>query len=145
MPTKLAAPQYGLHREPTRAPPSSATLQYGGLPTASIPKIHDQPEEPKSKYFRRCGNSASTGKSPMAPTRPQMRTPASHTQDAPHSVQGTTGSVRTDNPNGVPAGRPRPADSTLSRQIAALRTWVALHAVAGQAAAPCRIRLFQIM
>ena len=47
-----------------------------------------------------------------APTRPQMRGPTSHTQDAAHSVQGTSGSARTNNPNGVPAGRPRPADST---------------------------------
>src|SRR5512132_1861160 len=112
MPTKLAAPQYGLHREATRAPPSSATLPYGGPPTASIPKIHDQPEELSSKCFRPCGNNASTGISRVPPTRPQMRGPTSHTQDAPHSVQGTSGSARTNNPNGVPAGRPRPADST---------------------------------
>src|SRR5215217_1110030 len=105
MPTKLTAHQYGLHREATRAPPSSATLQYGGPPTASIPKIRDQPEEPSSKCFRPCGNNASTGISRVPP--PQMRGPTSHTQDAPHSVQGTSGSGRTNNPNGDPAGRPR--------------------------------------
>jgi hypothetical protein len=112
MPTKLAAPQYGLHREATRAPPWSATLHYGGPPTASIPKIHDQPEELSSKCFRPCGNNAWTGISRVPPTRPQVRGPTGHTQDAPHSVQGTSGSARTNNPNGVPAGRPRPADST---------------------------------
>jgi hypothetical protein len=55
-----------------------------------------------------CGNNASTGTSRVPPTRSQT----SHTQDAPHSVQGTSGSARTNKPNGVPAGRPRPADST---------------------------------
>jgi hypothetical protein len=35
-----------------------------------------------------------------------------HTQDAPHSVQATSGSARTNNPNDIPAGRLRPADST---------------------------------
>jgi hypothetical protein len=109
---QIGGPPVGLHREATRAPPSSATLQYGGPPTASIPKIHDQPEEHSSKCFRPCGNNASTGISRVPPTRPQMRGPTSHTQDAPHSVQATTGSARTNNPNGVPAGRPRPADST---------------------------------
>ena len=92
--------------------PSFAKSQCGEPPTASIPKIHDQPEEPNSKCFRPCGNNASTGTSRVPPTRPQMRGPTSHTQDAPHSVQGTSGSARTKNPNGVPAGRPRPADST---------------------------------
>src|SRR4029453_6436092 len=76
------------------------------------PQDHDQPEEPNSKCFRPGGNNASTGISRVPPTRPQMRGPTSHTQDAPHSVQGTSGSARTNNPNGVPAGRPRPADST---------------------------------
>jgi hypothetical protein len=112
MPTQIDGPSYGLHREAARAPPSSATLQYGGPPTASIPKIHDQPEELSSRCFRPCGNNASTGISREPPTRPQMRGPTSHTQDAPHSVQGTSGSARTNNPNGVPAGRPRTADST---------------------------------
>ena len=112
MPTKLAAPQYGLHRKATRAPPWSATLHYGEPPTASIPKIHDQPEELSSKCFRPCGNNAWTGISRVPPTRPQVRGPTGHTQDAPHSVQGTSGSARTNNPNGVPAGHPRPADST---------------------------------
>ena len=103
--------QSGHHRELTQRP-RSAKSQCGVPPTASIPKIHDQPEEPNSKCSRPCGNNASTGISRVPPTRPQMRGPTSHTQDAPHSVQGTSGSARTNNPNGVPAGRPRPADST---------------------------------
>jgi hypothetical protein len=56
-----------------------------------------------------------------APTRQQMRRPTSDRQDAPPLVAATpTGSTRTNSPNGVRAGRPRPADSTgHSRHIAA--------------------------
>ena len=67
---------------------------------------------PTRNSSRPCGNNASTGISPVPPTRQQIRGPTSHTPDAPHSVQGTSGSARTNVPNGVPAGRPRPADST---------------------------------
>jgi hypothetical protein len=87
-------------------------LQCGGRPTASIPKTRDQPEEASSEPFRHCGNNASTGISRVPLTRQQMRGPTSHRQHIPHSVQGTSGSARTNNPNGVPAGRPHPADST---------------------------------
>ena len=102
----------GCTGKPPEHRPRSAKSQCGGPPTASIPKTRDQPEELSSKCFRPCGNNASTGISRVPPTRQQMRGPTSHTQDAPHSVQGTSGSARTNNPNGVPAGRPRPADST---------------------------------
>ena len=105
--------QSGHLREATRAPPSSATLQYGGPPTASIPKIHDQPEELSSKRFRPSGNNASTGISPVPPTRQQIRGATSGRQRTVHLDAGTTiASARTKNPNVVPAGRPHPADST---------------------------------
>jgi hypothetical protein len=72
-PAKVTPSQSGLHREVTRAPPSSAKSQSGGSPTASIPKTHDQPEEANSKRFRPCGNNASTGISRLPPTRQQMQ------------------------------------------------------------------------
>jgi hypothetical protein len=112
--------QSGLQRELTTAP-SSAKSQCGGPPTASIPKTRDQPEEPNSRRSRPSGNNASTGLSRVPPTRKQMRRPTSDRQDAPPLVAATpTGSTRTNSPNGVRAGRPRPADSTgHSRHIAA--------------------------
>src|SRR5512132_4125879 len=113
MPTKVADPQYGLHREATRAPPSSAKSPCGGPPTASIPKTRDQPEEPSSKCFRPCGNSASTGISPLQPIRQATRGLTNDRQHTPHLDAGTTtGSARTKNPNGVRAGSPRAGDST---------------------------------
>jgi hypothetical protein len=45
-------------------------------------------------------------------------------QHTPHLVQATAGRPRTKPPNGVRTGRSRPADSTLSRQIAAIMTFV---------------------
>src|SRR5215213_4941462 len=112
-PAKVTPSQSGYFREATRAPPSSAKSQCGGRPTASTPKTRDQPEEEaNSKRSRPCGNNASTGLSRVPPTRQQMRGPTSDRQDAPHSAQATTGNARTRDPNGVRAGRPRPADST---------------------------------
>jgi hypothetical protein len=103
--------QYGLHREATtRAPSSSATLQYGGPPMASIPKTRDQLEAPSSKRSRPCGNNASTRISRAPPTRQQMRGPTSDRQHTPHPDPGTTtGSARTKSPNGVRTGQPHPA------------------------------------
>ena len=46
-PAKVTPSLSGLHREVTRAPPSSAKSQCGAPPTASIPKTRDQPEEPQ--------------------------------------------------------------------------------------------------
>ena len=110
------------HREVTLAPPSSAKLQCGAPPTASIPKTRDQPEEPTSKRSRPSGNNASTGMSRVPPTRQQMQGATSDRQQAPHRAATTTGNARTKNPNRVRAGRPPPADSTPHRQIAALGT-----------------------
>ena len=94
-------------------PPWFAKSQCGGPPTASIPKTRDQPEEEaNSKQPPPCGNNASTGISPVPPTRQQMRGPTSDRQHTPHLVAGTTtGSARIKNPNGVRAGRPPPAGS----------------------------------
>jgi hypothetical protein len=112
-PAKVTPSQSGLQRELTPAQPLSVESQCGGLPTASIPKTRDQPEEPNSKRSRPSGNNASTGMSRGPPTRQQMRRPTSDRQDAPPLVAATpTGSTRTNSPNGVRAGRPRPADST---------------------------------
>jgi conjugative relaxase-like TrwC/TraI family protein len=103
---------HGRVRE-VRAEPLSVELQCGGPPTASIPKTRDQPEEPNSKRFRPSGNNASTGISRVPPTNQQIREPTSDMQHAPHLVAATTtGSARTKHPNGVRAGRPRPADNT---------------------------------
>ena len=107
------APPVWAPREAIRAPPSSATLQCGRPPTASILKTRDQPEEPNSRHPAPCGNNASTGISRVPLTRQQMRGPTSHRQDAPHSVQGMTGNARTTHSVNGRARRPHPADSTL--------------------------------
>jgi hypothetical protein len=94
-------------------PRSSAKSQCGGPPTASIPKTHDQPEEANSERFRPCGNNASTGISRVPLTRQLMQRPMSGSQRTSHLDAGTTtSSACTKNPNGVRAGRPRPADNT---------------------------------
>ena len=111
-PAKVTPRQPGHHREVTSAPPSLAKLQCGGPPTASIPKTHDQPEEANSKHFRPSGNNASTGTSPIPPIRHAARGPTNDRHEAPPVAAITTGSAHTENPNGVPAGRPRHADST---------------------------------
>ena len=117
-PAKVTASQSGLHREVTRAPPSSAKSQCGGPPTASIPKTRDQPEEPNSKRSRPSGNNTSTGISRVPPIRQQMRGPTNDRQHAPHLDAGTTtGDARTKKANGVRAGRPHPAAN--HRQLSA--------------------------
>ena len=69
------------------------------------------------------GNIASTDISLVPATRQQMRGPTIGRQHTRHRDAGTTtGSARTNKPNDDPSGRLRPADSTPSRQIAALRT-----------------------
>ena len=110
-PAKVTPSQSGLHREATRAPPSSAKSQCGGPPTASIPKTRDQPEEEaNSKRSRPSGNNASTGISPVPPIRQQMRGPTSDRQHTPHLVAGTTtASARTKHPVNVRTGQPHPA------------------------------------
>jgi hypothetical protein len=142
-PAKVTPSQSGLHREATRAPPSSAKSQCGAQPTVSIPKTRDQPEEPNSKRSRPCGNNASTEISRVPPTltRQQMRGP---TSDRPHAPQAatTTSSARTRPPNSVPAGRPRPADSTPAVRSQRSEHEDALHAAMAGQAAHCRIWLF---
>jgi hypothetical protein len=94
------------HREATRESRS------GALTTASIPKTRDQPGggqlETASALWKQRLDRDTAG----PPACQQMRGPSSHTQDAPHSVRATSGSARSNNPNGVRAGRRRPADST---------------------------------
>jgi hypothetical protein len=137
--------QSGLHRAATRAQHLSAKSRCGGPPTASIPKTRDQPEEPSSEHSRPCGNNASTGISRVPQTRGQMRGPTSDRQHPPHSVLGTTGGARAKNPNSVPAGRQRPADSRSQASSGGAQNMrLHVHAVAEQAAARCRIRRFQI-
>jgi hypothetical protein len=119
-PAKVTPGRSGLQREVTRAPLSSAKSPYGEPLPASTPKTRDQPEEHNSKRSRPSGSNASTGLSRLPPTRQQPRRPTSDRQDAPPVAAATpTGSARTTSKNGVPAGRPRPADSTgHSRHIA---------------------------
>src|SRR3954452_21574128 len=110
------ARQFGLQREATRAPPSSARSQCGVPPTASIPKTRDQPEEPNSKRSQPSGNNASTAISRVPPTRQQILGPMSDTQHTPHLDAGTTTDrARTNHPNRAPAPPPHPADSTPQR------------------------------
>src|SRR5215203_3195044 len=130
-PANVTPSQSGYHREFTRGPLSSANSQCGAPPTASIPKIRAQPEEPNSKRPRPSGNNASTGISRVPPPHQQMRGPTSDRQDAPHLVQAATGNARTKEANGVRAGRPRPADSApqssdrgaLSMRLHSTRRW----------------------
>jgi hypothetical protein len=98
------------HREAARAPPSSAKSRCGGPPTASIPTTRDQPEkEANSKRFRHCGNSASTGISPVPPIHQATQGLTNDWQHAPHLVAGgTTGSARTKHRVDVRTGQPRP-------------------------------------
>jgi hypothetical protein len=95
-PGKVTPRQLGHHREVTPAPPSSAKLQCGGPPTASIPKTHDQPEEANSKHFRPSRNNASTGTSPIPPIRHAARGPTSDRHEAPPVAAITTGSAHTE-------------------------------------------------
>ena len=112
-PAKVTPSQSGLHREATRAPPSSAKSQCGGPPTASIPKTRDQPEETQLEtlpalWKQRLDRDIARATYPPADARADERQ-AGRTA---LSRRTTTGSARTKNPNGVRAGRPRPADST---------------------------------
>ena len=110
-PAKVTPSQSGLHREATRAPPSSAKSQCGGPPTASIPKTRDQPEEEaNSKRSRPSGNNASTGISPVPPIRQATRGLTNGRQHTPHLDAGTTtASARTKHPVNVRTGQPHPA------------------------------------
>jgi hypothetical protein len=107
--------QSGHHRGATPAPPSSAKSQCGAPATASIPKTRDQPEEEANwRQPPPCGNSASTGRSPVPPIRQTTRGLTNDRQHTPHLVAGTTtASARTKDPDNVRTRQPHPADSTL--------------------------------
>jgi hypothetical protein len=115
------------------------------------PQTRDQPAEPNSERSLPCGNNASTGISRVPPTRQPMRGPTSHRQHPAHSVQGTKRNAPTKSPNGDRAGRQRPADGTpqassrgtQNMRLHSTRRWQG-DGRAGQAAAHCRIRRFQI-
>jgi hypothetical protein len=106
------ARQSGHHRELTPAP-SFAKSQCGEPPTASIPKIHDQPEEPNSKCFRPCGNSDSTDISPIPPIHQTTQGPTNDSKHTPHiDADATTGKAHTKQLVNVRTGQSHPADST---------------------------------
>jgi hypothetical protein len=106
---EVTARQPGLQREFIR-PPSLAKSPYGEPPTASTPKIRDQPEKAlnliQSPPY---GNSASTGISLVPPARQATRGSTNDKQHTPHLVEATTGSARTKNPNEIRPGQPHPA------------------------------------
>ena len=82
-PAEVLASQPGHRREVTRACRSSAKLQCGVPPTASIPKTRDQPEEAASSVQQPpSGNSDSTGTPPV----PRIRqAPRDMTNDTQHT------------------------------------------------------------
>jgi hypothetical protein len=80
-----AASQPGHRREVTRACRSSAKLQCGVPPTASIPKTRDQPEEAANSVQQPpSGNSDSTGTPPVPRIRQAPRDMTNDTQHTPH-------------------------------------------------------------
>ena len=118
-PAKVTPSQSGHHREVTRAALIGEIAVWRAANGINPQDPRPTGGEANSKRSRPSGNNASTGTSRVPPTRRQMRGPTSDKQRTPHSVEATTGNARTKNPNGVRAGRPRPADSTHSRRIAA--------------------------
>jgi hypothetical protein len=138
----------GLQREATRAPPSFAKSQCGGPPTASIPKTRDQRAEGNSRQPQPCGNSASTGISPIPPIQ-TTRDLTNHRQHTPHLDTGTTtASAGTKHPVSVRTGHTHPAANhrRAAAQGAVVRPmrWLdpagggPVTTSLGGAAAPCR-------
>src|SRR5215207_7952408 len=113
-PAKLMARQFGLQRETTRTLPSWAKSQYGEPPTASSPKTRDPPEkEANSRPPPPCGNSDSTGRSPIPPIHQTTQGPTNDSKHTPHIDAGaTTGKAHTKQLVNVRTGQSRPADST---------------------------------
>jgi hypothetical protein len=147
---KLMASQFGLQREATRAPPSSAKSLYGEPPRASIPKTRDPLEkEANSRPPPPCGNSDSTGRSPIPPIHQTTQGPTNDSKHTPHIDAGaTTGKAHTKQLVNVRMGQSRLADSTAqwfgsrrSEYVIALQATMA--GQAGQAA-HCRVWLFLI-
>jgi hypothetical protein len=111
-PGKVTARQPGLHREVTRAQHSSVKSQCGGPPTASILRTRDLPEEEASWIQPPpCGNSDSTGRSPVPPIPLATTGLTNDRPHTPHLDVRTTTSARTNHPVGVRTGRPHPADN----------------------------------
>jgi hypothetical protein len=107
----VTARQSGHNREATRAPASSAKSQCGGLPTASILKTRDQPEEEATSIAQApCGNSDSTGRSPALAIHQASTGLTNDRPHAPHLVaRTTTTGVDTKHPVSVRTGQPHPA------------------------------------
>jgi hypothetical protein len=100
-------------REVTQASPLLARSRYGGPPTASIRGIPYQPEKPNSMQARPCGNNASTELSLVLMTCVGMPSSKGKGQLAPHVIVVTrTANARTEHPDTVQTGRPRPVAST---------------------------------
>ena len=58
-------------------------------PTASIPKTRGQPEEASSIQRPPCGNSDSTGRSPIPPIHQTTQGPTNDSEHTPHTDVGT--------------------------------------------------------
>ena len=122
-PAKVTPSQSGHHREATRAPPSFGEIAVwraanGINPQDPRPTGGTQLETLPALWKQRLDRDIARATDPPADARADERQ-AAHTA---LSRRTTTGSARTKNPNGVQAGRPRPADRHVSRQIAALGT-----------------------
>src|SRR5829696_5683442 len=109
-PARVAVRQRGPPREVIPSP-SFAKSQCGEPPTASIPKTRDQPEEAANSIQPLpCGNSDSTGRSPVPPIHHATTGSTNDRQHKPHRVGGvTTASDRTKHPVSVQTGQPHPA------------------------------------
>ena len=84
-PAEVLASQPGHRREVTRACRSSAKLQCGVPPTASIPKTRVQPEEAANSVQQPpSGNSDSTGTPPVPRIRQAPRDMTNDTRHTPH-------------------------------------------------------------
>ena len=115
MSAKMTASQPGHLREATRAPPSSAKSQCGGPPTASVLRTRDQPEEASSIQPPPCGNSDSTGSSPIPPIHQATTGLTNDRQHTPHLVARTaTTGAGTKHPVNVRTGQPHPGANPLS-------------------------------
>ena len=109
--TRSQRPPTPTHRDRLGQERRSAKSQCGAPPTASIHTTRDQPEEgANSRQHPSCGNSDSTGISPVLPIRQATRGLTNDRQHTPHLVAGpTTASDRTKHPVDVRSGRPHPA------------------------------------
>jgi hypothetical protein len=107
-----------LRGEFTRASHLSAKSQFGGPPGIGPQDLRATGGTQLETHFQPCGNNVSTGTSPIPPIRQPARGPTSDGQDTPPLA----GSARTKEPNGVGAGRPRPADSAHTAVVRSRRS-----------------------